>query len=200
MADTQLVLPLAAQSRLEKRRAEAELEFLQACQKLIEGGASDADSQIENLLVQYTHDVFFVFAEEAVNSVSNTWTVRKSLEAYLPAVIDRAFMRRHRAVGTIEQNTHRARFQAMARFILTNSPSWLELQKILMERADLETKHIESMQMADQPGGRGPTQSNSLSAADTVKSPDEGEAPTEELNRRAKLLSDYKRRHRETVE
>jgi hypothetical protein len=190
-----LVLPLAARSRLEKVRAQADIEFRQRCQEIFAAGSSESSNDdIENALVQFVHHVFFAFAEEAVNSVSDTWAVRKTLDAYLQAITDTSFMSMHPAVHTVEHNTHRGRFHAMVRFIVTNSPIWVELQNVLIERAGLETEQAESsMEGAVRSGAPTTSTETEKPGIETERiSSEPVESADQEKDRRRSLLREYK--------
>ena len=187
-----LVLPLAARSRLEKERAQAELEFRQRCQEIIAASSPESSDDMENALIQFVHHVFFAFAEEAVNSVSDTWTVREILDAYLQDLADTSFMRMHPGVHTVEHNMHRGRFHAMVRFMVTNSPVWLELQNILIERAGMEIEQAKSMEEAVRTGvPETSTETEQPSETGRISSEPSGDA-THEKDRRESLLREYK--------
>jgi hypothetical protein len=144
--DITLVLPIEAKARLERRRAEAELEFRRAYQDLIKRGRDEGtDREIEGLMVQLVYARFFAFAEEAVNSQSDTFTVRKILDAFLPVVVDKVFLDNHPDARRMNRNEQRARFHDMAQFILTNSPGWMELQGVLAERSNLELESLQAL-------------------------------------------------------
>ena len=132
---TPLKVRAGALARLERARAEAELEYRKEVGELIKKGRG-SDKEIESLLVQMVHARFFAFAEEALNGDSDTVTVRLALERYVHDVIDEVFMAEHPQRFTAYAPQARGGFHDFAAFCLKNSESWVDLQKALMERAE----------------------------------------------------------------
>jgi hypothetical protein len=134
---TPLKVRAGALARLERARAEAELEYRKEVRELIKNRrGSDTDKEIESLLVQMVHARFFAFAEEALNGDSDTVTVRLALERYVHDVIDEVFMAEHPQRFTAFAPQARGRFHDFAAFCLKNSESWVDLQNALIERAE----------------------------------------------------------------
>jgi hypothetical protein len=126
-----------ARARLEQRRAEAEIEFHRGEERLITAG-DYTDEEIEMLIVQYVSARFFAFAQEALTSDLDTARARQLIERSLPALIKQAFLTKHRAALSRNRNEKRRRFYDMARFMITHSDEWPELQEALVERAKQE--------------------------------------------------------------
>jgi len=111
------------------------------------GWTKETTAKIENILIHYVHEIYFSFAEEAINSSTDTFTVRKTLEAFLPIVCEKAFRTKHPDASTINRDQQRKKFNAMMLFIITNSPAWGELQQALAERSQIELQETDAVRL-----------------------------------------------------
>jgi hypothetical protein len=146
-----------AQARLEQRRAEAEIEFHRAYERRIDSGDITGDiteevSQwhITQLIIDYASSRFFAFAKEALEAYVDTSTARKLIEMSLFTVVDSAFLTKHRAALRADRTEPRRRFHEQARFMITHSPEWLEMQEALVERAKRELEAIAFLRQCEQ--------------------------------------------------
>ena len=138
-----------ARARLEQRRAEAEIEFHRAYKRLIDSGAV-TEKATHQLVIRYASARFFAFAKEALEAYVDTPAVRQLLEQALPILIERAFLTKHRAALLVDRKRELGRFHLLARFMITNSSEWLELQAALVERAKAEQKAIAFVRETEQ--------------------------------------------------
>ena len=139
--EVELLLPAAALPRLEKARAEAELCFNKGIRELSPDGHYDPQKrpEVEVLLFQYIHTLWATYAEEALNSASNTWVVRKHIEEYLSVVIGKAFREKHPTARLDNWKEELQRFGSLTiTFIKIKSSIWNEVQTALIERAETE--------------------------------------------------------------
>ena len=139
----------AARARLEQRRAEAEVEFHRAYKRLIDSGAV-TEKATHQLVIRYASARFFALAKEALEAYVDTRAVRQLLEQALPILIERAFLTKHRAALLVDRKRELGRFYLLARFMITNSPEWLELQEALVERAKAEQSAIAFLRETEQ--------------------------------------------------
>jgi hypothetical protein len=138
-----------ARARLEQRRAEAEIEFHRASKRLIDSGAI-TEKATHRLVIRYASGRFFALAKEALEAYVDTPAVRQLLEQALPILIERAFWTKHPAALLADRKRELGRFHLLARFMITNSPEWLELQAALVERAKAEQKAIAFVRETEQ--------------------------------------------------
>ena len=146
-----------ARARLEQRRAEAEIEFHRAYERLVGSGDITGDITDEasewhttTLIINYASSRFFAFAKEALGAHVDTTTARQLIDKSLPALVDRAFLTKHRAASRADRTEQRRRFCDLVRFMITHSPEWLEMQEALVERAKREEGAIAAVRQMEQ--------------------------------------------------
>jgi hypothetical protein len=156
-----LYLMPEGRARQELARAEADLKFRAAYMKLLDeqvGLEQQPEelrpsylTELDGLVAEYAHAIFFAFAREAVCGRSDVWIVRLALDKYLPVVIDEAYTAIHPFAKIPSYAEYRMIFSAMCEFVLTNSPAWLSLQDILREHAQIELDSSHSDGLASAP-------------------------------------------------
>ena len=150
-----------ARLRFEERRAEAEIEFHRAFERLVMSG-NITEEEIETLLVEYASTTFFAYAKEVLASYADAPVARRLIEGALPKIIDWTFLSKHQAANAVGCQTQRKRFHKTARFMIAHSDEWLELQFGLAESAREEREALafvhaaERATIADMPNPEAP--------------------------------------------
>lgn len=131
-------LPPAARARIEAARSRCEIEFRQAAFALGPRSFEEIHKEVEDLIVMYVHEVFYTFAEEAVNAGWTAEVVRLKASRFLIRLIDRAYFLKHPMSRTQHSEQCRAAFQDWALFAVQAAPAWIDFQQALLELATLD--------------------------------------------------------------